>query len=86
MIKFERTSVMNFENAIRGARNPMNSWDRMDSHTEPDGTFLLVGRLVDDVAADRTLVSVEELAALMGTITYEVTCLISPRVPRVYKG
>ena len=31
MIKLEKTSVMNFENAIRGARNPMNSWDRMDS-------------------------------------------------------
>lgn len=33
MLKLERTSVMNFENAIRGARNPMNSWDRMDSET-----------------------------------------------------
>ena len=31
MITIERTSVMNFENAIRGARNPMNSWNRMDS-------------------------------------------------------
>lgn len=31
---------MNFENAIRGARNPMNSWGRMDSHTEPDGSFV----------------------------------------------
>ena len=31
---------MNFENAIRGARNPMNSWGRMDSHTEPDGNFV----------------------------------------------
>lgn len=31
---------MNFENAIRGARNPMNSWNRMDSHTESDGTFV----------------------------------------------
>ena len=40
MINIERTSVMNFENAIRGARNPMNSWDRMDSHTEADGTFV----------------------------------------------
>ena len=29
MIKMERTSVMNFENAIRGARNPLNSWNRM---------------------------------------------------------
>ncbi len=34
MIKLEKTEVMNFENAIRGARNPMNSWDRMDSSWE----------------------------------------------------
>jgi hypothetical protein len=34
MIKLERTSVMNIDNAIRGARNPMNSWDRMDSSWE----------------------------------------------------
>lgn len=40
MLTLKNTSVMNFENAIRGARNPMNSWDRMDSHTEPDGTFV----------------------------------------------
>lgn len=25
---------------MRGARNPMNSWDRMDSHTESDGSFV----------------------------------------------
>ena len=31
MIKFTNTSVMNFDNAIRGARNPMNSWNKMDS-------------------------------------------------------
>ncbi len=41
MLKVERISVMNFENAIRGARNPLNSWDRYDSHVEPDGTFVL---------------------------------------------
>ncbi len=40
MLTLKNTSVMNFENAIRGARNPMNSWARMDSHTEPDGTFV----------------------------------------------
>lgn len=40
MLTLKNTSVMNFENAIRGARNPMNSWGRMDSHTEPDGTFV----------------------------------------------
>lgn len=32
MIKVEKVSVMNFENAIRGARNPMNSWDKSDSY------------------------------------------------------
>lgn len=41
MIKLERTSVMNLENAIRGARNPMNSWDRMDSYYDEDGNFVL---------------------------------------------
>lgn len=40
MIKTERTSVMNFENAIRGARNPMNSWERMDSFTDGSGNFV----------------------------------------------
>ena len=40
MLTLKNTSVMNFENAIRGARNPMNSWGRMDSHTEPDGSFI----------------------------------------------
>lgn len=40
MITFAHTDVMNFENAMRGARNPMNSWKRMDSHTEADGTFV----------------------------------------------
>lgn len=40
MIKFERTSVMNFENAMRGARNPLNSWGRMDSSYNEDGDFV----------------------------------------------
>lgn len=37
MIKFENTQVMNFEGAIRGMRNPLNSWDKSDS------VFTLVG-------------------------------------------
>ena len=41
MIKLERTSVMNLENAIRGARNPMNSWNRMDSAYDEDGNYIL---------------------------------------------
>ena len=41
MIKLERTSVMNLENAMRGARNPMNSWNRMDSFYDEDGNYVL---------------------------------------------
>ncbi len=41
MIKLERTDVMNFENAIRGARNPMNSWNRMDSFYDENGNFIM---------------------------------------------
>ncbi len=41
MIKIECTSVMNMENAIRGARNPMNSWGRMDSVYDEKGNFVL---------------------------------------------
>lgn len=32
MLKVENTKTFGFEAAIRGARNPMNSWDRMDSN------------------------------------------------------
>lgn len=41
MIKLERYSVMNFENAMRGARNPMNSWHRMDSSYDENNNFVL---------------------------------------------
>lgn len=41
MIKLERSSVMNLENAIRGARNPLNSWDRMDSSYDEEGNYIL---------------------------------------------
>ncbi len=41
MILIEKTEVMNFEGAIRGARNPMNSWDRMDSSYDEKGNYVL---------------------------------------------
>lgn len=40
MIKFEHTEVMNFETAIRGMRNPLNSWEKSDSKWE-DGVFVI---------------------------------------------
>ncbi len=41
MIKIERVSVMNLENAVRGARNPMNSWAKSDSAYDEKGNYIL---------------------------------------------
>lgn len=34
MVKFKNTEVMGWEAAIRGMRNPMNSWKKSDSHKD----------------------------------------------------
>ena len=36
MIKFENTEVLGWVSAIRGMRNPMNSWEKSDSGGSPD--------------------------------------------------
>lgn len=36
MIKFENTEVLGWVSAIRGMRNPMNSWEKSDSGWSPD--------------------------------------------------
>lgn len=41
MLKIERVSVMNLENAMRGARNPMNSWAKSDSYYDEKGNYVL---------------------------------------------
>lgn len=41
MIQLERSSVMNLENAMRGARNPLNSWARSDSYYDETGNYIL---------------------------------------------
>ena len=41
MLKTERTAVMNLENAIRGARNPLNSWAKSDSFYDENGNYVL---------------------------------------------
>lgn len=47
MLKTRHTSVFNFENAVRGARNPMNSWERSDSYYDKQGNFVLGGNDFD---------------------------------------
>lgn len=41
MLKIKDIEVMNLKNAIRGARNPMNSWDRSDSFFDENGNYIL---------------------------------------------
>ena len=40
-MKFEKTKVMNFENAFRGMRNPKNSWHKSDSYLDDTGNFVI---------------------------------------------
>ena len=47
MIKIERFSVMNLENAMRGARNPLNSWSRMDSYYDENHLYILGPNALD---------------------------------------
>lgn len=40
-MKITRTRVLNMDEAIRGMRNPMNSWDKSDSGLDGYGEFLM---------------------------------------------
>lgn len=41
MLTVNNACVMNIEGAIRGARNPMNSWARSDSFYDENGNYIL---------------------------------------------
>lgn len=49
MIKIENTEVVGWEHAIRGMRNPLNSWARSDSHECDCGEYAAV-RVLGDTA------------------------------------
>ena len=42
-MKFQNTEVMNFDGAIRGLRNPLQSWDKSDSFYECDAGIYVLG-------------------------------------------
>ena len=50
-MKFEHTQVFNFEGALRGMRNPLNSWGKSDSsfgiHCEHEGSYDAVDEVAD---------------------------------------
>lgn len=51
MIKFENTEVLGWESAIRGMRNPMNSWEKSDSGWSPNwprDNYIFVDEDTDD--------------------------------------
>lgn len=41
MISTCRVTVLNVENAIRGMRNPLNSWHKSDSYYDENGNYIL---------------------------------------------
>lgn len=41
MIKINNIKVMNLEGAMRGARNPLNSWNRSDSSYDENDNYIL---------------------------------------------
>lgn len=55
MIKIEHTDVYGFEAAIRGMRNPWNSWEKSDSVILPTENIIDVGK--NDYALMKKLVS-----------------------------
>lgn len=60
MIKVEDTEVYGFEAAIRGMRNPMNSWDRSDSDCK---TIIRDnGKYVEDFIGNNDLKLMKQLA------------------------
>jgi alanine racemase len=80
-----RALTNNAEVLVRGARRPLVGTVSMDNLTidlgletevEPGDEAVLIG------AQGEERISAEEVAARLETINYEVTCAISPRVPR----
>ena len=48
MIKIEKTDVWGFEHAVRGVRNPLNSWDKTDSVFSENKDDFFIGK--DDMS------------------------------------
>lgn len=78
----------NAEVLVRGRRRPLVGTVSMDnvtidlgpeSEVEPGDEAVLIGSQGEEE------IRAEELAARLGTINYEITCGISPRVPRTTK-
>lgn len=91
---FSRMLSGKAEALIRGRRVPVLGTICMDQcmirldnaemggqpKVEPGEEVVLIGRQGD------AYISVEEVAAKLGTINYEVTCMLAARIPRLYRS
>lgn len=73
MIKFENTLVNNFEPALRGMRNPLNSWDKSDSIYTLDGDLVSIG-LTDYALAKKLALAGSDHGKFLRMITVSVDC------------
>ena len=60
-MKFENTEVLGFEHALRGMRNPMNSWDKSDSKF---GVCPIINKSDEDIDLSK-----EHISGLLGTFS-----------------
>lgn len=74
MLKIENCTTYGWEAAIRGMRNPLNSWDKSDSHFEWEVGTLIIGE--NDLALMRKLAKAGSSHAKyrrMITVTLDIT-------------
>lgn len=76
MLKFENTKVYNMDNALRGMRNPLDSWHRIDSYFDDNGNFHIGKNDLD--LAQRLISSGSEHRKFMRQIIVS-TDIIAPR-------
>ena len=53
-MKFQNTETWGFQHALRGMRNPKNSWDKSDSHNDSFGIYYDIGP--NDMKLAQTLI------------------------------
>ena len=74
MIKIEKTKIYGWEEAIRGMRNPLNSWDKSDSNYDTELNAYILGE--NDLALMKRLSKAgDDHAKFLRMIT--VTCDIT---------
>ena len=81
-LTFEHTEVQGFEPALRGMRNPLDSWDRSDSRigsAEGSGTVFVIGE-ADRALCDKLIAAGDEHAKFLR----QIICWTDITAPRFW--